>query len=85
MEHNEKVTINQAIERSRSNNEIVTLEWDAGAINDVVGYISSAYNGETDHVTNGDITEIWGWMEEQREGEMDFRIHLQAVKGLAGE
>ncbi len=81
MEH-----IKQAIERSRSYNEIVTLDWDAAAIDDAVEYIAGNYDGETDCVSgagvDGDITEVWGWTDEQSEGEMDFRVHLRAVEGL---
>lgn len=76
-------TIQQAIERSRSHNEIVTLDWDAAAINDAVDYILSTYDGEIDYVRNGEIMEVWGWTEEQDEGEMDFRVHLRAVPVLA--
>ncbi len=87
MEH-EKVTIKHAIERSRSHNEIVTLDWDAAAIDDAVEYIAAIHDGHTDYVSgvgvDGDITEVWGWTE-QSEAEMDFRVHLRAIPGDAGE
>jgi len=73
---NDQVHIQTAIERSRSHNEIVTINWDADAIDDALDYIMSTYEGAVDYVHIGDVTEVWGWTDGQGKNEMDFRIHM---------
>ena len=65
-----------AIERSRSHDEIVTIEVaDPDAAR---AEIAALYSGEIDSVLNGDTLEVWGWTDAQAEDQMDFRVHLRA-------
>ena len=89
MEHNEQITLINAIKESQSHNTIIKIDWDTSTIDEALEFIVAWYDGETDYVQgaglDGDITEIWGWEESNSENEMEFRVHLRAVKGLLGD
>lgn len=73
LDSNETKTLADAVERSRHQNEIVTLEWDSQAVDLAAEELSASHDGD-DSTTNGDVTECWG---------ADWRVHLRAVDGLA--
>ena len=73
LDSNETLTLARAVERSREQNEIVTLDWDSQTIRLAADELSLIHDGEDD-VENGDVIECWG---------ADWRVHLRAVDGLA--
>lgn len=67
----------QAIERSRSHTEIVTVEWDGGDEATLVAELHSLYDGEVDSARENDGTiDVWGYRAEAPEGEMEWRLRV---------
>ena len=60
------MTAEQAIERSVSHNEIVTLEWDSVVFDDLLV--------ESEDSTRGEVHEFWG----VRDGR-EWRVHMRAT------
>lgn len=87
MDRNEQVTIMRAMDRSRGQDRIVEIDWDAHHVQDVVDYIQSTYEGDVDwEVGPGrDVTDIWGWTPETDEDCSDFRLYIRAVPNLGGQ
>lgn len=68
------MTLQQAIDRSRSHNERVSVEF-AGERSELMVALDGLYNGEIDDATENDGTiDVWGWTEDMPEGEMDWRL-----------
>lgn len=65
------MTAEQAIERSVSHNEIVTLEWDSVVFDDLLV--------ESDDSTRGEVHEFWGC----RDGR-EWRVHMRAATPTHG-
>lgn len=66
--------LQQAIERSRSHDEIVVVEF-AGDHSELMATLDGLYNGEMDTRTDhGGAVDVWGWTEDMAEGEMDWRL-----------
>jgi hypothetical protein len=67
----------EAIERSRSHNEIVTVE--ASDIDAVTG-IACEQDGDYDSVQiEPGAYDVWGWTSEEGDGEMDWRLTVRIV------
>jgi len=66
--------LQQAIDRSRSHNERVHVEF-RGDRTDLMVALDGLYDGEIDDAeeNNGTI-DVWGWTEDMAEGEMDWRL-----------
>jgi hypothetical protein len=73
LDSNETLTLARAVEQSRTQNEIVTLDWDSQSIELAEDELSLSYDTEGS-VVNGEFTETWG---------SDWRVHLRSVDGLA--
>lgn len=64
-----------AISRSRTQNERVSVEIEAGDISDVLAELASLCDGEIDSTTENDGShDVWGWTEGMADGEMDWRL-----------
>lgn len=77
------MTLQQAIDRSRSHNESVSVEYaveGATKIDRTVALemaLSDIYDGEIDSANENDGTiDVWGWTEGMAEGEMDWRLKV---------
>lgn len=72
--------IQNAIDRSISHNEIVhlTIDGDSG---DALEAIHSVFDGETDYAMidyeGVDTMDVWGWTEETRKDEQDWRLAIR--------
>jgi hypothetical protein len=70
----EMTLLQQAIDRSRTHTERVSVEFD-GDKSDLMVALAGLYDGEIDDATENDGTvDVWGWTEEMAEGEMDWRL-----------
>ena len=69
--------LEDAIAKSRANNEIVTLDWPREHWDDALAYIQVEYEGDIDWSESAAILDIWGWTEEHPSADMDFRLNLQ--------
>lgn len=68
------MTLQQAIERSRSHNERVRVEF-AGDRSGLMVALDGLYDGEIDDAPELDgAIDVWGWTEDMAEGEMDWRL-----------
>lgn len=76
-----------AIARSRSHNEIVSIEIEAKDISEVLADLAAIYDGEIDDARENDGTYgAWGWTEDMAEGEMDWRLNIRlATKRITAE
>lgn len=75
-----KSQLENAIAKSRSQNEIVHVEIAASDISEVIAALNSLYDGEIDSSTENDGSEgIWGWTDDMAEGQMDWRINVTLV------
>lgn len=77
------MTLQQAIDRSRSHNESVSVEFAAeGAtkIDRTVALemaLADIYDGEIDSANENDGTiDVWGWTEDMADGEMEWRLKV---------
>lgn len=73
-----ELTIQDAIARSQSHDEIVAVTIEAADIAEAMSEIHAAYDGaDTDYTDTNDngVYDVWGWTEEQ-EGtdKTDFRL-----------
>lgn len=69
------MTLTQAIDRSRSHNERVSVEVAAADISEVLAELGSLYDGEIDSAQENDGThDVWGYQADAPEGEMDWRL-----------
>lgn len=72
----QEIIIN-AIARSRSHNEIVSIEIEAADISEVLAEMAALYEGEIDDSReNSGAYDIWGYTDDMAEGEMDWRLKV---------
>lgn len=68
--------LNAAIDRSIAQNEIVSIEVDAGDLDNVLLDLADG-DCETDHVRLDDGTvDVWGWSDTTPADSMDWRLRL---------
>ena len=76
------MSIQEAIVRSISNNEIVYVEVDD--LRAAIAEVQDEWEGETDYNEDsrgvGEGIDIFGWTHETAEGEQDFRLFLYVAK-----
>ena len=79
-----KMTVEEAIERSQSHDEIVQCEF-AGDSSDLMVVIDGLYDGNIDDRTENDGTiDVWGWtdaMEATAETEWRLSVTLSRIDG----
>lgn len=78
------MTLQQAIDRSRSHNESVSVELVGDDQTDIETALHAIYDGEIDSAKENDGTiDVWGWTEGMAEGEMDWRLKVTLTTGVA--
>lgn len=70
-------TLTAAIARSRSHNEIVSIEIEGADIATVRAELNAIYDGEIDDSQENDGSYgIWGYTDDMAESEMDWRLNV---------
>jgi len=76
-EKDKTMTLRQAIDRSRSHNEIVSIEYAATDSTELELALGDIYDGQIDSACENDgAIDVWGWTEEMADGEMDWRLRV---------
>lgn len=72
-----QTTLKNAIARSRSHNEIVSVEIEGADISTVRAELNAIYDGEIDDSQENDGSySVWGYTDDMADGEMDWRINV---------
>lgn len=76
-------TLSEAIDRSRSHDEIVALDWSGGDESDLLAELCAIYDGEIGNVDIGPtigsdrpVIDVWGYEGDPAIGAMDWRLNV---------
>ena len=79
-------TLTDAMDMSRSHNEIVAVEWDGGDSSALIAELGGMHDGEIDSVDIGPsidserpVIDVWGYDADAPEGDMEWRLYVTLV------